>query len=205
MNESSDFGPYSEHSLAYCFSFVFVTPESDYLQEEEKYQRRISRLTCGDHFVHVGNLVRAEEPYEGLLRESRADLFGTLLFFYLHSGLNCARFRVRKDGIDSNDGVELSIRISIELGKWISRHLEYLPPLTKSSFSTITVSRIWCGPFPPASRRTVLPSGYPRKSRRCAPCCRSRICFATSNCCNTRSRRDTSLTATLRSSALRGK
>ena len=132
LDESGDFGPYSEHSPAYCFSFVFVTPESDYLQKEEKYQRRISRLTGGDHFVHVGNLVRAEEPYEGLLRESRADLFGTLLFFYLHSGLNCARFRVKKDGIDSNDGIELSVRISIELGKWISRHLEYL-----SSFDEI--------------------------------------------------------------------
>lgn len=132
MDESGDFGPYSKHSPAYCFSFVFVTPESDFIQEERKYRQRVARLTGGDHFVHVGNLVRAEEPYEGLLRESRADLFGSLLFFYIRSGLNCARYRVRKDGIESNDGVELSIRISLELGKWISRHLEYL-----SSFDEI--------------------------------------------------------------------
>lgn len=51
-DESVDFGPYSKHSPGYCFSFVFVTPQSDYLQEEEKYQRRISRLTGVDHFVY---------------------------------------------------------------------------------------------------------------------------------------------------------
>ena len=126
LDESGDFGPLSEHSPVYCFSLVFVTPDSDYLRQEEIYRRRVSRLTGGDHFVHVGNLVRAEEPYEDLLRESRSDLFGALLFFYLNSGLSCARFRVRKNGIDSNDGAELTIRIALELGKWITRHIDFL-------------------------------------------------------------------------------
>lgn len=134
LDESGDFGPFEPHSPLYCFSFIFVEPSSEYVNEERRFKNRISRLSGGDHFVHVGNLVRSEEPYKGMLREQRADLFGALFFFYLHSNLRFSSFKVRKEGIGENDGIELTLRIAGTLGQWINRNLSFL-----QSFDSITL------------------------------------------------------------------
>ncbi len=134
LDESGDFGPFEPHSPLYLFSFVFEEPSSSFDCEEKRFQKRVSRLSGGDHFIHVGNLVRAEPPYEKMLREARTDLFSALYFFYLHSGLRFACIRVRKEGVEGNDGVELTLRIAESLGQWINRNLGFL-----QSFDSIKI------------------------------------------------------------------
>lgn len=134
LDESGDYGSYVDHSPAYCFSFVLVEPNSDYIEEEKRFCKKVSCLTGGDHFVHVGNLVRAEKPYEEMLREDRSRLFGALLFYYLHSNLKHASFMIRKEGIIDKEGMELTLRIADSLGRWINERLDYL-----QSFSSVRI------------------------------------------------------------------
>ena len=50
-----------------------------------KFNKHLNNLFGGDHFVHVGNLVRAEKPYKDMNREERWHLFYTLSLLARHA------------------------------------------------------------------------------------------------------------------------
>ena len=78
IDESGDFSLFSKQNPFYSVAFVVVSEEDDNSSQLTKFNNYINNLFGGDHFVHVGNLVRGEKPYKGMLREERWPLFYSL-------------------------------------------------------------------------------------------------------------------------------
>lgn len=81
IDESGDFSTYSTENPLYSVAFVLVDANDDNIGPINKFNSNLNSLMGGDHFVHVGNLVRGEKPYIGMLREERWKLFYALLLF----------------------------------------------------------------------------------------------------------------------------
>ena len=64
IDESGDFSTYSAENPLYSVAFVFVDSNDDNVSPINKFNSNLNNLMGGDHFVHVGNLVRGEKPYE---------------------------------------------------------------------------------------------------------------------------------------------
>ena len=79
-DELGDAGPYSEHSPIYSLSLLFLDEVSD-RSKNLRILKSAIRKYGGDHFIHCGNLIRGEEPYEGVLREDRQALFYALVSY----------------------------------------------------------------------------------------------------------------------------
>lgn len=85
IDESGDFSSYSQENAFYSIAFVFVDNRSDNTIALFKYKNYLENLYKGEHFVHVGNLVRGEKPYSNMLREERFKLFYSLFLLAYHS------------------------------------------------------------------------------------------------------------------------
>ena len=79
-DELGDAGPFSEHSPIYSLSLLFIDESADRGNNLRLLESAI-RKYGGNHFIHCGNLIRGEEPYEGVLRESRQALFYALVSY----------------------------------------------------------------------------------------------------------------------------
>ena len=49
------------------------------------FESKLANIVGGDHFVHTGNLVRGEKPYEEMKLRERQDLFYILFLLSKHS------------------------------------------------------------------------------------------------------------------------
>ena len=81
IDESGDFSLFSTENPLYSVAFVFVDENDDNNGPINKFKTNLNNLMGGDHFVHVGNLVRGEKPYMEMLREDRWKLFYALYLF----------------------------------------------------------------------------------------------------------------------------
>ena len=84
IDESGDFSLFSKENPIYSVAFVVVKKEDDNDSPINKFNNYLVNLFGGDHFVHVGNLVGAEKPYQEMTREERWHLFYTLFLFPLN-------------------------------------------------------------------------------------------------------------------------
>ena len=82
------------------------------------FRQNVSKLTGGEFFVHVGNLVRGKAPYGGLLLEDRQRLFYGLFMFAKRTPLSFYSFHVKKSETDSSK-YNLSDKIAREMKKMI--------------------------------------------------------------------------------------
>ncbi|MBO6286007.1 MAG: hypothetical protein J6O18_06845 [Bacilli bacterium] len=71
IGESGNFAPFSSFSRIYSVSFVFAEASEEVEEQKALFRQNVSKLTGGEFFVHVGNLVRGKAPYGGLLLEDR--------------------------------------------------------------------------------------------------------------------------------------
>ena len=85
IDESGDFSLFSEKNPIYSVAFVMVSNQDDNTSPINKFNNYLDKLFGGEHFVHVGNLVRGEKPYKGMLREERWNLFYTLFLLAKYS------------------------------------------------------------------------------------------------------------------------
>ena len=79
-DELGDSGPFSNHSPIYSLSLLFIDESADRSKNIRLLKGAI-RKYGGDHFIHCGNLIRGEDPYEGVLREDRQALFYALVSY----------------------------------------------------------------------------------------------------------------------------
>ena len=125
IDESGDFSLYSEENPIYSVAFVLVDYDNDNSGPINRFNNNLNKLIGGDHFVHVGNLIRGEKPYKEMDREERWRLFYALYLFAYHSKFNVAVASVIKG--DSIENITSSIATSLlkcvdELQKNVSHY-----------------------------------------------------------------------------------
>lgn len=62
IDESGNFDSYSKHNLIYSVAFVMVDLTDKEMNDKQVaiFESKLSNIVGGDHFVHVGNLVRGD-------------------------------------------------------------------------------------------------------------------------------------------------
>ena len=111
IDESGDFSQFSKENPIYSVAFVMVNKEDDNNSPINKFNNYLISLFGGNHFVHVGNLVRAEKPYEEMAREERWRLFYTLFLLAMHAKYSVLSPTIVKS--ESSDKTILDITKSI--------------------------------------------------------------------------------------------
>lgn len=127
LDESGDPGIFSHHSPIYVLGFAVLEPDKDISEQERRFKEKVSRIDGGEYFVHTGNLIRNEKPYQGVSPENRRKLFWSLFFFAVHAPISLFAVHCRKDGIEIDNPVtELHIRLARELRGWCLKNIDYL-------------------------------------------------------------------------------
>lgn len=101
IDESGDFSSFSFENPLYSISFVLVNNNDDNFVPINKFENNLNNLIGGNHFVHIGNLVRCEKPYEKMSREERWKLFYALHLFAFY-----AKYMVVTSTIIKHESVE---------------------------------------------------------------------------------------------------
>ena len=115
IDESGNFAPYTKQNPIYSVSFVFVERTNETSERSSFFSKSLSRLPGGETFVHVGNLVRGKDPYEGMLREDRQKLFYCLFMYAKRLDMSFYSFHVHKDESGGNVfGLSAKIHAAIE-------------------------------------------------------------------------------------------
>ena len=89
-----------------------------------KLVSKLSNIVGGDHFVHVGNLIRGEKPYEETLLKERQDLFYILFLLAKYSKFKVACSIAEKKEINNEiyEGITDSVIATVNgLGNYLSK------------------------------------------------------------------------------------
>ena len=119
IDESGNFAPFTKQNPVYSVAFVFVERNEEVKTRSGGYLRGLSALPGGDHFVHVGNLVRGKAPYEYLSREQRQKLFYGLFMFAKRLEMKFYSFHAFKSA-SSQSIFDLSGKISRGIGEMLA-------------------------------------------------------------------------------------
>lgn len=128
-DEIGDVGPYDERSPIYALSLLFLDDDVDRTKGLSALKREERRFGVG-RFIHSGNLIRGEKPYEEKLREERQRLFWALLTYSAGIDFRFSVAMVSKE----NPNISLEDRLVEELTAILDRNGEYL-----SSFDRIVL------------------------------------------------------------------
>ena len=101
IDESGDFSLFSKENPLYSIAFVMVKEDDNNRNQVNKFNNYLNNLFGGNYFVRVGNLVRAEKPYEGMIREDRWRLFYALFLLAIHAKYSVLTLSITKS--DSNE------------------------------------------------------------------------------------------------------
>lgn len=85
IDESGDESQYSTKNPLYVVSFLCVEDEKLSNSAIKIFKQKLKNAEGGNHFVHIGNLVRKEKPYNDMQREKRQILFHNLFLLCEHS------------------------------------------------------------------------------------------------------------------------
>ena len=132
IDESGNFDNYSKSNLIYTVSFILVDSCNSRLNDRQLnlFKNKLSKIIAGNHFVHVGNLVRGEKPYKGVLIKERQSLFYLLFLLAKYSRYKVTCSVIEKK-ITDND---IQNRIKGSVSNTIKDLSSYL-----SNYSTIIV------------------------------------------------------------------
>ena len=126
IDESGNFDSYSKHNLIYSVAFVMVDLTDKEMNDKQVaiFESKLSNIVGGDHFVHVGNLVRGEKPYEETLLKERQDLFYILFLLAKYSKFKVACSVAEKKEINNEiyEGITDSVIATVKgLGNYLSK------------------------------------------------------------------------------------
>lgn len=113
VDELGDVGPFNPKSPIYLISLVFVDQSLDRTKGLGQF-KRIERRHGSGSFIHVGNLIRGEQPYAGFAWDRRRKLFFGLLTYAAGLDFRFARVRVEKCLMDGPRHLADSLRHSLE-------------------------------------------------------------------------------------------
>ncbi len=81
VDETGDFGPYDSNAKIYGVAFVLCEDLDKCDPYLRRFHRRLKGKEAGDFPIHVGPLIRREDPYSELNYESRLVLFDIILTY----------------------------------------------------------------------------------------------------------------------------
>lgn len=81
VDESGDFGPYSEHSPYYLVSMIFHDQSKDITKQVKILNNELKKLGFENHAIHTEPLIRREESYKYLEPNVRRSIFTKLYYF----------------------------------------------------------------------------------------------------------------------------
>lgn len=132
VDESGDFGTYSEHSPYYLFSLVLHDQKNPIMDEVGKLDRKMVELGFDSHAIHTGPIIRNENYYKKFSPHQRKLLLNDLLLFTRKVDIKYHVVSVSKK--ESRNGKALVDRLSKQLSGFLNDHLEFF-----QSYDTIIV------------------------------------------------------------------
>lgn len=122
VDESGDFGPYSNHSPYYIVSMVFHDQSIDINNNINKLNEELENIGYKNHIIHTEPLIRKEEDYRNLSPNERRLIFTKLYYFTLKTNIKYKSFIVYKNECDSE--IELEAKIAKLLSRFVKNNLD---------------------------------------------------------------------------------
>ena len=107
VDESGDFGEYSQHAPYYIITMVFHDQSNDISSNITKLNNALRQIGYGDEqAVHTEPLIRREPPYQYFQPNERRAIFAKLYYFTLNSEIRYKSFVFRKSEYENSFKLE---------------------------------------------------------------------------------------------------
>jgi hypothetical protein len=123
VDESGDFGPYSNHSPYYLFTLLFHDQDNSINDEILNLDKIVKEHGFEIHAIHTGPIIRNESIYKKYDHEDRKRLFNDLLLFTKRIDINYHVVSVDKKKASGKKN--LVDMLSKQLALFLREHLEY--------------------------------------------------------------------------------
>lgn len=125
VDESGDFGAYSQHSPYYIVTMVIHDQEKNIVPQIKKLDDEIQTLGYDKDFViHTAPLIRKEEMFNTVPPNERRALFTKLFYFTLKCDIQYKTFVFEKRQFEN--AFKLEGRMAKEISEFIRDNLEFL-------------------------------------------------------------------------------
>jgi hypothetical protein len=124
VDESGDFGTYSQHSPYYIVTMVFHNQESKITEQIQKLDQEILSLGYEKDFViHTAPLIRKEEMFSSVSPNERRALFTKLFYFVMKSDIHYKTFIFEKRQFENV--LKLEGRMAKEISQFIRGNQDF--------------------------------------------------------------------------------
>ena len=124
VDESGDFGAYSNHSPYYIITMLFHDQDKDINPMIKKLDEEIQSLGYEQDFViHTAPLIRKEEMFNAVMPNERRALFTKLFYFVLKSDIQYKTFVFEKKQFENT--LKLEGRMAKDMSLFIRSNLDF--------------------------------------------------------------------------------
>lgn len=130
VDESGDFGEYTQHAPYYIITMVFHDQSNDISSDIIKLNKALRQIGYGDEqAVHTEPLIRREHPYQYFQPNERRAIFSKLYYFTLNCEIKYKSFVFRK--VEYENSFKLEARMARDLSQFIRENLSYFQGFEK--------------------------------------------------------------------------
>lgn len=122
IDESGDFGEYSNHSPYYIITMVFHNQNDTIEPHILKLDDAFCEMGIEGHCVHVGPLIRREEDYKYMSIKERQRILNKMIAFVRNADVQYKSFYIEKKHI--KDRVEATGKLAKSIGLFIRDNYE---------------------------------------------------------------------------------
>ena len=135
VDESGDFGEYSNHSPYYIVTMVFHNQDKNISNHVEKLNNGLSLINLKDHTIHTNPLVRREDNYEYMEQPERRKIFQMLFTFAISCDIHYKTFIFSKK--DFSNEFDMEGRMAKDIMQFVNEHLSFFKTFQILFFITI--------------------------------------------------------------------
>ena len=130
VDDSGDFGEYTQHAPYYIIAMVFHDQSNDISQNINILNSALKQIGYGDEqAVHTEPLIRREPPYQYFQPNERRAIFSKLYYFTLNCDIKYKSFVFKK--AEYENSFKLEERMARELSLFIRENLSYFQSFEK--------------------------------------------------------------------------
>jgi hypothetical protein len=122
-DESGDYGAYDYRSPYYIVTLVFHDQSNDLSQQISKLNEMIRKYGRQERAIHTGPLIRREDDYLLIDRETRRKMFNSLFNFAKRADFEYRTFVVEKK--QSADVLGMIAMLSRQISRFLNDHLSF--------------------------------------------------------------------------------